>query len=125
MSKLLHSVPANVPGRKKPVSSSKPDSALSTGDAVEPDEQQGSPAPFARHKNALAAKLSTVGSGGKPKSASKLPQESVSNLTSGAPERVLVIPIHDAPSELPGLASEETVLRKCPVSMGGGKLKMN
>jgi len=125
LSKLLHSVPANVPGRKKPVASSKPDSALSTGEAVEPDEQQGSPATFARHKNALAAKLSNVGSGGKPKSASKLPPESVSNLTSGAPERVLVIPIHDAPSELPGLASEETVLRKCPVAMGGGKLKMN
>ena len=39
--------------------------------------------------------------------------------------KVLVIPIHDGPPELPGLASEESVLKKNTAHQSSGKIKIN
>lgn len=94
---------------------------LQVTEPAEAEEQSSSPASFARHKSVLAAKLSTVGSI-KGKLSPRLGTDTSATLTTAAPDRVLVIPIHDSPSELPGLASEETVLRKSP---HGGKVKIN
>lgn len=116
---MLAPVPACVPGRKKPAAPVKHENGLGV---EEVDSDAISPASFARHKSVLAAKLSNVGNKTRP--VSKPSTENKNTLAPGSPEKVLVIPIHDSPSEMPGLASEESVLRKNFIS-GGGKEKMN
>ena len=121
MLKILSPVPATVPGKKK--AQPKPGGDTRPGAEHAAVEDQGSPASFSRHKSALAAKLSNVGSKGRP--SPKQSPDAQTNLTSDAPEKVLVIPIHDSPSELLGLSSEEAVMRKNSTTSSGGKPKMN
>lgn len=113
LQRMLAPLPATVPGKKKTSNPSKGDTSLLAA-AEEPDEQQqSSPASFTKHKAVLAAKLNSVGNKVKPtpaavRAASESP--SVGGLSTASPDRVLVIPINDSPSELPGLASEESIV---------------
>ena len=116
LNRLLMPLPQNVPGRRKvPVKEKTPETtAKETEEAVTGDNN------FGKHKAALAAKLSSVGRGQvKPVSPAQSVTESLSQT---GPEKVLVVPITDSPSELPGLAGEEVVLRQ---ARGSNRVRMN
>jgi hypothetical protein len=120
LKQLLSPLPASVPGKKKSSNPNKPEFGLVAAD--EPDEaqqqqqQQNSPASFTKHKAVLAAKLNSVGNkvkspgGAATRAASESPSSAAGSLTTSSPDRVLVIPINDSPNEMPGLASEESIL---------------
>jgi len=103
---LMQPLPGTVPGRKKSsLRGDKTDGASNEGDAIDGGEKELN---FGqRHKTALAARLSSVGVKGRQSGGGRPVNES---LAQANPDKVLVIPITDAPSELPGLASEESVL---------------
>lgn len=121
LTKLTSALPMSVPGRKK-CSTPKSDTLSAASDNSNEADEVISPASFAKHKAALTAKLSNVG--GKAKSPKGSTNENFSNLSQSSPDKVLVIPIHEGPAEMPGLATEESVLRKnCAHS--SGKTKIN
>ena len=110
----------SVPGRNKSCTP-KPDTLSAANDTNDPEENT-SPATFAKHKASLTAKLSNVGA--KSKSPKPATNENLTNLSQSSPDKVLVIPIHEGPPELPGLASEENVLKKNSANTSG-KIKIN
>ena len=116
LQQLLSPLPAVVPGKKKSSNPAKPESGLLAAD--EPDDhhhqQQSSPASFTKHKAVLTAKLNSVGNKVKSPAVARSIADSpaAGSLSTSSPDRVLVIPINDSPSELPGLASEESILSK-------------
>ena len=116
LNRLLIPLPQNVPGRKRtPAKVKTPEAATKdTAEEASPGDNN-----FGKHKAALAAKLSSVGSKVKPLSPGQSVTESLSQT---GPEKVLVVPITDSPSELPGLAGEEVVLRQ---SRGSHRVRMN
>jgi len=107
LERLLQPLPGTVPGRKKSAGRGEKgvEGAGREGDAGEVVGEKelnfGQ-----RHKTALAAKLSSVG--GKSRQGGGRTMNE--NLAQATLDKVLVIPITDSPSELPGLAGEESVL---------------
>jgi len=107
LERLLQPLPGTVPGRKKSLGRGEKggEGAGREGDAGEVVGEKelnfGQ-----RHKTALAAKLSSVG--GKARQGGGRTMNE--NLAQATLDKVLVIPITDSPSELPGLAGEESVL---------------
>ena len=109
LNRLLIPLPQNVPGRKKnSVKEKTPEAG-----AKEPEADSGfGDTNLQKHKAALAAKLSSVGGRAARPGLSSQQSITAESLSQAGPERVLVVPITDSPSELPGLAGEEVVLRQ-------------
>jgi len=108
LERLLQPLPVTVPGRKKGAGRGDKgnEGGGREGDAGEGGEKELN---FGqRHKTALAAKLSSVG--GKSRQGGGGGRTVNESLAQATLDKVLVIPITDAPSELPGLAGEESVL---------------
>jgi len=120
LERLLQPLPPSVPGRKK--------SAVKGGDVGSHVVEEVGERELnfgQRHKTALAAKLSSVGVKGRQVGGGRTVNE---NLAQTTLDKVLVIPITDAPSELPGLAGEEAVLslsREGDRSVVQGRVRMN
>ena len=106
---LLAPLPPAVPGRKKARTEAEASKTSPQEEVQEQEQNFGQ-----RQKTALAAKLSSVGGKGRQAGApgSVRGGEGSSLREGAAPEKVLVVPISEAPGELPGLAGEEAVLRK-------------
>ena len=109
LDRLLVPLPPSVPGRRKnKVKAGESEDSHSTGGSAG--------AEFQKHKTALAARLSSVGT--------KTKLGATNSLTQSGPEKVLVIPITDSPSELPGLAGEEVVISQAR-DRGQARVRLN
>ena len=108
LDRLLVPLPPTVPGRRK--------NKVKTAETEESNNTSGAGGEFQKHKTALAARLSGVGAKNKPGVSTSLSQS--------GPEKVLVIPITDTPSELPGLAGEEVVISQAR-DRGQGRVRLN
>ena len=108
---LLIPLPPTVPGQRK-VNRDKDSEAKSKDTEEAASTSSSGDITFQKHKAALAARLSSVGTRAKqqPSSSGSGQQSSSDSLSQSGPEKVMVVPITDSPSELPGLAGEEIVL---------------
>ena len=112
LDRLLVPLPHVVPGRRK----NNVKSEASRPESEESSNAVGAVGEFHKHKTALAARLSGVATKTRP---------GVNNsLTQSGPEKVLVVPITDSPSELPGLAGEEVVISQAR-DRGQARVRLN
>jgi len=134
---LLAPLPPAVPGRRKtPIASvgnhvSVSSPGRSTGEGTDGDsdaKSDSSPAQSFGHrqKAVLAAKLSNVSTRGRATQRPPSESQAANNLATAVPEKVLILPVTDCSSELPGLASEESVIKKSRQASGNSnRVRMN